>query len=207
MTQQPVWQNDFKRIIETNFSVSYSLPKLKTDLTFNYHLIDNFIYNDTTAGPKVFDSGLSILQFIVKNQIDIGRLHLQNTLYLQAASNNSVLRFPEFYTIHRLWLDFKLFKVMETQLGGEMRLNAPYFADNYQPLTSQFFLQDDYQVPLYPIMDVFLNFRIQQFRFFFVMENLWHFYQYPASDFHYTTYTYPIFDPQMRFGFRWLFLD
>jgi len=88
-------------------------------------------------------------------------------------------------------------------LGGEIRLNTPYRPDNFQPLTSQFFLQDT-QVPFYPIVDVFFNFRIQQFRFFIIGENLLHF---TTPAFHYNTYTYPIPDLQVRFGFRWLFLD
>jgi len=58
---------------------------------------------------------------------------------------------------------------------------------------------------IYPTIDVFFNFRIQQFRFFLIGENLWGLN--PIADFHYNTYTYPIPDFQMRFGFRWLFLD
>ncbi len=203
-TQNLVWENDFKKINETSLSASYAIPKLKIDLTANYHLIDNFIYNDTLARPQQFDGQLNILQLIAKNQIDVWRFHLQNTVYFQTTTNNNVIRFPEIYSIHRLYLDLKLFKVMESQLGGEIRLNTPYKVDNFQPLTAQFFQQET-EVGTYPVIDVFFNFRIQQFRFFIIGENLWDFN--PNGKFHYNTYTYPIPDFQLRFGFRWLFLD
>lgn len=203
-TQTPIWQNNFKKINETSLSAKYALPKLKIDLTANYHLIDNFIYNDTLARPTQFDGQLNILQLIARNQIDVWRFHLQNTVYFQTTTNNAVIRFPEIYSIHRLYLDLKLFKVMDSQLGGELRLNSPYKADNFQPLTAQFFQQET-TIDTYPVIDVFFNFRIQQFRFFLIAENLWDFN--PNADFHYNTYSYPIPDFQMRFGFRWLFLD
>ncbi|MEM6317472.1 MAG: putative porin [Bacteroidota bacterium] len=201
--QQNVWQNDFKKTSETNLSASYSIPKFKVNLTANYHLIGNFIYQDASANPVQADGILNILQLKAENQIDVGRFHLQNTVYLQQASSD-VIRFPEIYSIHRLYMDLRLFKVMKTQLGGEVRLNTPYLADNFQPLTGHFFQQNEQEVPLYPIADVFLNFRIQQFRFFLIIENL---YDYFTPNFHYTSYPYAIPDSQMRFGFRWLFLD
>ncbi len=204
VTAQKAWQNNFKKVFENSLSASYTIPKFKTDVTVNYHLIDNYIYNDQVALPQQLSGSLNIFQLILNNQIDVGRFHLQNSVYLQQATTPSdVIRFPEVYSIHRLYMDLKLFKVMKSQFGGEVRLNTPYQPDNFQPLTSQFFLQDT-EVPFYPIVDIFFNFRIQQFRFFIIGENLLY---YTTPKFHYNTYPYPIPDLQMRFGFRWLFLD
>jgi len=206
VTSQKVWLNDFKKVFENSLSASYAIPKLKTDLTVNYHLINNYIYNNKNAQPEQLSSGLNIFQLIVNNQIDLGRFHLQNSVYFQqATASEDVIRFPEIYSIHRLYMDLKLFKVMESQFGGVVRFNTPYQPDNFQPLTGQFFLQDT-EVPLYPIVDVFFNFRIQQFRFFIIGENLSH-RTTSIFDFQYNTYSYPIPDLQVRFGFRWLFLD
>ena len=203
-TQTTIWDNDFNQINETTLSAKYALPKLKIDLAAHYHFIDNFIYNDTLARPTQFDGKLNIFQLIAKNKIDVWRFHLQNTVYFQTNFDNDILRFPEIYSIHRLYLDLKLFKVMETELGGEVRLNSPYRPDNFQPLTAQFFQQET-EIELYPVIDLFFNFRIQQFRFFLVAENLWNLNR--QADFHFNTYSYAIPDFQARFGFRWLFLD
>jgi len=211
-TQTTVWDNNFtENIEEISLSAKYAIPKLKIDLSANYHLINNFIYNDTLSRPAFFDGELNILQLSAKNQIDVWRFHLQNTIYFQTeVNNNNIIRFPKIYSIHRLYLDLKLFKVMESQLGGEVRWNLPYQPDNFQPLTAQFFQQET-EVNTYPIIDVFFNFRIQQFRFFLVGENLWDLNRLARSNeqrgFHYNIYTYPIPDFQMRLGFRWLFLD
>lgn len=204
-TQTPIWVNNYAKINETSLSAKYAIPKLKIDLAANYHLIKNYIYYDTLASPIQFDGDLNILQLVAKNQIDVWRFHLQNTVYFQTElSDNNIIRFPKIYGINRLYMDLKLFKVMKSQLGGEVRWNMPYKPDNFQPLTAQFFQQET-EVGFYPIIDVFFNFRIQQFRFFIVGENLWHFN--PNAELHFNTYTYAIPDFQMRFGFRWLFLD
>jgi hypothetical protein len=203
ITHNTIWQNDFKKVFETNLSVNYYLEKLKIDLTGNYHLIDNFIYYNTEAKPAQATTGINIFQLKLSNQIDVGPLHLQNTVYFQKATQD-IIRFPSIYSIHRLYLDLKLFKVMITQVGADLRYNTSYKPDNFQPLTAQFFQQNDHEVGFYPTIDAFINFRIQQFRFFFIYENL---YDFVEKKFNYHTYPYPQFDPQARFGFRWLFLD
>ncbi|MEM1121666.1 MAG: putative porin [Bacteroidota bacterium] len=221
VTSNSVWQNDFNKTFENSLSISYAIPKLKIDLTANYHLIDNHLYFDTNAQPQQLTSGLNILQLKAQNQLDFWRFHLQNTVYFQTATQD-VIRFPQIYSIHRLYLDLKLFKVMESQFGGEIRVNTSWQPDSFSPLTGQFYLQDVFQrtaltesglvaietnsIPFYPWVDVFYNFRIQQFRFFLIVENVMHFLP-VYRNFHYTTYPYPVADLQARFGFRWLFLD
>ncbi len=234
VTQNNVWYNTFmdeddpdtfKKIFENTLSASYTIPKVNINLTANYHLIKNYIYFDTSAKPTQLQNDLNIFQLKVENQIDVWRFHLQNTVYFQTNFKDEVdaIRFPKIYSIHRLYLDLKLFKVMESQFGGEVRLNSPWRPDNFSPLTGQFYLQDNFQgfelnadqrispvegtnIPLYPFVDVFYNFRIKDFRFFLVAENVMHFVP-NFINFHYTTYPYPVADFQMRFGFRWLFLD
>jgi len=222
VTQNRVWQNDFSKTFENTLSGSYTIPKVNINLTANYHLIKNHIYFDNLAQPQQLDNDLNIFQLKVANQIDVWRFHLQNTVYFQSATGSDVIRFPQVYSIHRLYLDLKLFKVMESQFGGEIRVNTPWKPDNFSPLTGQFYLQDNFQravqtengvvvadsenIPFYPFVDVFYNFRIKDFRFFLVAENVMHFVP-VYKDFHYTTYPYPVADFQMRFGFRWLFLD
>ena len=84
-------------------------------LTANYHLIKNYIYNDSLAQATQFSGSLNIFQLIAKNQIDFGIFHLQNTVYFQQSTSNKI-RFPELYSIHRLYMDLKLFKVMKNAI-------------------------------------------------------------------------------------------
>jgi len=99
VTSQNAWQNDFNKVFENSLSASYTIPKLKTNVTANYHLIRNYIYYDNTARPKQDSSTLNIFQLILNNQIDVGRFHLQNTVYFQQATAD-VIRIPQIYSIH-----------------------------------------------------------------------------------------------------------
>src|SRR5690554_6249188 len=42
-----------------------------------------------------------------------------------------------------------------------------YYADAYMPATQQFYLQDDFNVFAYPVVDAFFNFRIKRTRVLF----------------------------------------
>ena len=93
---------------------------------------------------------------------------------------------------------------MDFQAGAQVRINAPYMANNYQPVTAQFFLQNESQRNFYPTIDAFINVQIKDFRFFINVQNIYDYFT-PAFDF--PVFSYPAFDSQVRFGFRWKFLD
>ena len=62
MTSQNAWQNNnLKKVFENSLAGSYAIPKLKTNITANYHLINNYIYFDKTARPQQDSSALNIL--------------------------------------------------------------------------------------------------------------------------------------------------
>ena len=203
VTQTPVWQNDFRKVFENSLSASYALPKLGLELTAYYHLIDNYIYYDTDARPTQLAGGLNILQLIARHRLDLGRFHFRNAVYIQQATSD-VLRFPNVYSIHQAYVDLRLFRNWLLEVGFDARLNTPFFADRFQPLTGQFYLQNEVETDFYPMVDAFINFRLSQFRFFLVVENL---YDYGTTDFFFPVYPYAAPDSNVRFGFRWLFLD
>jgi len=58
------------------------------------------------------------------------------------------------------------------QLGLEGRYRSDNFAEAYMPATQQFHLQDNFNVYAYPVVDVFLNFRINRTRVLFRYNHL-----------------------------------
>lgn len=199
-----VWKNDFSNTFENSFSASYTLPFLNLTLKGQYHLISNYIYYNELAQPQQATNEVSILQLSLSNHLRWKGFLLENNIYLQN-SNQAIIPLPTYYSIHRLSYQGKIFKkVMDFQAGAQVRINTPYFTNNFQPVTAQFFIQNQSQRAFYPTVDAFINIKIQDFRFFINVQNI---YDYFTPAFDYPIYSYPAFDSGVRFGFRWKFLD
>lgn len=205
VSQRPIWQQDLRKVIHSQIKATYTLPILNFSVTGGYHLVDNFIYYDTIATPTQTDNVLNVLQLSAQQQLQLWKFIFYNQIAFQATSQ-SFFRTPNWMSHHRLILEASLFrKALPFQLGLELRMNDPYFADYYQPLLGQFQLQDDQEINFYPALDVFLNLKIKTARIFVKAENLSDLFT--GNDFYYQTATYaqpPVF---IRFGFDWRFVN
>ena len=75
------------------------------------------------------------------------------------------LRIPKWYANTRFYFDSPLFdNNVVVQMGIDARYRSSYFADAYQPALQQFYLQDNFEVRAYPVLDLFLNFKINRTR-------------------------------------------
>lgn len=54
----------------------------------------------------------------------------------------------------------------DIETGIEVNWKSNYYADGYDPLTQQFFIQNNFGIYSYPIIELFFNFRIKTFRGF-----------------------------------------
>jgi putative beta-barrel porin len=204
ISEQLLWKNDFSKTIETSVSATYSLPKLRFSATGQYHLLNNLIYFDTLAFAKQISVPVNILQLIIKQDFKVWKIHLDNTIALQTATEE-VIRLPSFFSKHNLYFEGKVFKkIMLLRIGMDLRLVNSYYANYYQPLIGQFQLQDSQEVELYPAVDSYASFKIKNFRFFLRGENLTHF----LSDklyFQTAGYAQPYFT--LKFGISWQLLN
>ena len=173
ISQQEIWNNAFAKPIETSLMATYSLPKTKTTLHFQNHLINNFIYSDSLATPQQAQNVVNIIQFLVSQNFKIGSFHLDNTVGVQQVSNTDILRVPTFVSKHSMYFEGYVFKrAAFARLGVDVRYNTSYLGDNYQPATGQFYLQNNTMLNDIPLIDAFLSFKVQTFRAFIKVENL-----------------------------------
>ncbi len=207
VSQQPLWENKFDKTLETNLEISYGLPKIRFEVSGQYHLLNNYIYYDTLAFPQQTGIPISILQLIIIQNFKVGNIHLDNSIVLQSQSEDKI-RLPSFYSKHSLYFEGKIFKkVMLLRTGFDLRMSSDYFANYYQPLVGQFHLQDKEEVLFYPAVDVFLTFKVKSLRFFIKGENMTHliYNQYQQLFVQIPGYPQPFVN--LRLGLSWQFLN
>lgn len=200
LTQKPVWDNVFKKTLETSVTGTLAVPRLHFEGTVAYTLLNNFVYFDKTFKPQQANTPLSILQLILTENIKLGFFHLDNTVVVQKPTEK-YLRLPEFYTKNSLYTESKIFKkAMLARFGLDFRYNSSWFAPAYIPTLGQFFIQEEGKVKAYPALDVFMSFKVKSFRVFAKMDNV---VGNLSKDVYFQIYNYPVPDRRIWFGVRW----
>jgi hypothetical protein len=205
LTQQRIWQNDFKRTLETNIQAKYLIPILKVQATGAYHLINNYIYFDTLAMAQQTGVPISITQLILSRNLKLGVFHLNNTVAFQAASENFI-RLPGIYGKHSLYYDDTWFKEkLGIRIGFDLRYNDTFDGYYYNPATGRFQLEDRQTINFFPNVDFWLTIKITKFRGFLKYENLST--MLSNDQLYYTTAFQPSGRPFLRLGFSWKLLN
>ena len=198
------WKNDLK--MEQNMTVngSFIWPEHKFEIGANYAIINNFIYNDTLGVPTQTNNELLILSGYLDKDFNYRNLHFRTRILWQKASDEGLVHLPDFSAFISAYYKFVVSKVLFTQIGTDVRYNTAYYADDYDPSTGLFYLQDDVEVGNFPYIDVYANLRLKRTRFFFKMINI-------GTGFmdreYYTIPHYPMNRSTFRLGVSWAFYD
>lgn len=92
------------------------------------------------------------------------------------------------------------------ETGIDVHWKSSYKADAYDPVTQQFYLQNEFNVYSYPIIDLFLNFRIKNFSAFLKFSHCNEFWLSPAPGY-FVTPLYPGQKKAFDIGLNWSFFD
>ena len=198
------WDNDLKMEQRMTAQGSLLFPGRKLELSANYAVINNFIYNDTLGAPSQDNGQLLVLSAFADKDFNFKNLHFRTRLLWQKASNEEIIHLPDFSTFVSFYFKFVVSKVLFTQIGVDARYNTSYYADAYDPSTGLFYLQDDINLGNYPYLDAYVSLRLKRTRLFFKMINL-------GTEFldqpYFTVPHYPMNRRTFRFGVNWAFYD
>jgi len=198
------WKEDLKMEQRMTVQGSLKFPSRKLELTGNYAIINNFIYNDTLGIPSQYGGQLLVLSAYADKDFNFRNFHFRTRLLWQKASNESVLHLPDFSAFVSGYYKFVISKVMFTQLGFDVRYNTRYYADAYHPATGFFYLQNEEKYGNFPYIDAYASLRLKRTRVFFKMMNL-------GSEFIQQEYMtipgYPMNRMTFRMGVAWAFYD
>lgn len=173
VSQQEIWNNLLQKTLRSTIRVTYRNEALKFAVTGAYHLVDNLVYFDTLAQARQRDGTISVGQLMIEKDFQLGKLHLDNTVALQVSSADEVLRLPGIFAKHSLYFKDRWFNdVLDTRVGLDLRYTTAYFADTFNPLVGSFHLQNQQEIKLRPLVDVYLSLRVSKFRAYVKFENL-----------------------------------
>lgn len=187
-----------------SISPGVALTRLKNYVYFKY---GDFNQEQTvlpvqSSGNQIFASPELRFDFRIGNHI---ALHTRSiyTTFLQ--NDDEAIRIPPLFINAQIAYNNIFFRGnLDMHSGFDVHWQSGYTADSYDLVTQQYYRQDQFTVPDFPIIDVFVNAKIRRSRVFFKYNNV---IQLFTKSGYLATPDYPgqrnIFD----FGFDWSFYD
>ncbi|NOR28910.1 MAG: hypothetical protein GQ540_10340 [Lutibacter sp.] len=196
------WQTNF-----INEKISIIGAEFKSEKWGNfkasYHLIDDYTYFNESSKPVQASETLNYLKVKASKAIRYKKFTLDNTImYQNVSKGEAFFRVPELVTRNTLYYSSYVFKgkPMYLQTGVTFKYFTSHKANAYNPLLSEFVLQNSTEIGDFPVFDFFANAQIRRTRIFLKVENL-------NASFtgrnYYSAPNYPYRDLTVRFGLVW----
>ena len=206
------WSNNFEnqKINNIKFIANTQWANATLQLsTFDNHLY--FIDTDNTADvliatPQQYKETINYISLKVSKEFKFRKWALDNTvLYQKVDQDDDIINLPQFVTRNTLYYSDHLFKkALFLQTGLTFSYFSDYYADDYNGLISDFYVQTQKKIGGFPMIDFFINAKIRNTRIYLKAE---HFNSsFTGNDF-YSAPNYPYRDFIVRFGLVWNFFS
>ena len=203
------WQNEFNDEQTNSFYLSLNSSKW-LNASAQITSINNYSYFAATDGieqtkPMQSSETVNYLKIKISKEFKFGKFALDNSfIYQNVSSGMDVFRVPDFITRNSFYFQDHIFKgdALHLQTGITFTYFSKYYMNAYNPLLSEFYLQNEAEYGGFPLFDFFINAEIRRTRFYLLFEHI---------NSHYTGYnyysapTYPYRDFIVRFGLVWNF--
>lgn len=202
------WQTDFQNVKTQELKFELKSKKL-LDASVSYTGIDDYTFfalnADSLPKPQQADVRVDYLKIKAEKTFKYGNIALTNTvLYQKVVSGEGVLNVPQLITRNSLYYEDNWFKrALFIQTGVTFKYFTEYNMNGYDPVLSEFYVQNDQELGSFPLLDIFFNAKVRQTRIFFKWENFGQLFQ--STNNHFSAPNVPYRDAVIRFGLVWDF--
>lgn len=206
------WFNDFKN--EKINNIEAAAHTQWGNISMQFATLNDFLYFSNDAlleeqilvTPKQYGKTINYFSVKASKEFKFWKLALDNTvLYQKVDQQDNILNVPQVVTRNTFYFSDYLFKkAMFLQTGFTLNYFTKYYANDYNPLIGEFYVQNDTEIGNFPMIDFFVNARIRQTRIFLKAE---HFNSAMTGYNFYSAPNYPYRDFIIRFGLVWNFFQ
>lgn len=167
------WNKNLTNVFTNQIQASapIKVKDLLIEPSIHYSLTKNHIYFDSSSVAQQESSPISVYRAGVNLSWRKGKFSTSHMAYLTTTSGPDLIRMPKVQTLSKVGFDFVYSKVMYVQVGIDAHYRSAYYADLYQPLSNQFYLNNKFKVNGYVQLDAFADVRINRVRVFVQLKN------------------------------------
>ena len=204
------WENNFNSSFVNNLNAKINLENrfITFSPSINLYTIKNHIYfvgdNHLQA-----DQVISFNQFIVDLKLKLlkNKINFDNKFTYNISSNSArgILNFPRQTLYSKLYYNGIWFNnTIPVQLGTIISYRSEFYGDAYDPITQNFYVQNEFMLERYLRFDLFFTMQVNNLRIFLKMN---HFNQFDSFDGYFVTPYYPAQKKVLDLGVRWYFFN
>ena len=203
------WDNSFGSTFSFelygNLKYAYKFIRIKPGVSFT--TIDNYIYFNQDVVPEQTNRPANISTLKLDLELDLPKhFHFTSSSRVTSVGGDAanVFRIPEFFSTGGLYYDnFWFNDYMQVRIGIDLYYRTAHFANAYDPLSQQFFLQDDFELKSYLMADAYLSAKVNNMMIFLKMNHI----NQVSGDGYFITPYYPGLQRLFDIGFKWRFFD
>jgi len=206
------WGNNFENEKITN--IKFRAETQWATASMQISTIQNHLYFENTSAeertllvkPFQYAGTINYLSVKVSKEFKFRKWALDNTiLYQKTDQDDDILNVPQIVTRNTLYYSDHLFKkALFLQTGVTFSYFTKYFANGYNPLISDFYVQNEQKIGDFPMLDFFINAKVRNTRIYLKAE---HFNSGFTGNTFYSAPDYPYRDFIVRFGLVWNFFS
>lgn len=203
------WTNNFSDVLSNTISgsVFYTFPFVRLEPKVEISTVDNYVYFGTDKLPVQNSAVAVVNNYSLKADFRLGKnFKLENHVIFNNVSGDGAdaIRSPDWNYFGRWYYDNIIFNnYMEMQLGLDVRWQSAYFANDYDPITQQFFIQNSFEIPSYWTSDLFFVMKAQKLTISIKLKYL----NQQKEQGYFATPLYPATRRMIDLGLRWHFYD
>ena len=220
------WDNDaLSKVLRTRVEGKLSFKKLGTTLRAGVENIKNYTYLANTSVPVLnsqqeivsyknnanvaqYSGNIQVFTAMLQQKFKVGIFHLDGEVAYQKSSEQEILPLPSLSAYGNLYIKTALAKkVLQLELGADVRYFTKYHAPDYSPVIGQFYLQnpnDKISIGGCPIVNVYANLHLKRTRFYVMMYNV---NQTSGNSRYFLAPHYPVNPRMIKAGLSWNFFD
>lgn len=206
------WSNDFNNEKINNIYVKAKTKFINAALQVS-SLKDKLYFGENTStsnqllvAPKQYGKSIQYLSAKVEKEFTYRKFALDNTVLFQTTQqDDAILNVPKFVVRNTIYFSDDIFKkAMFIQTGITLNYFSSYYANHYNPVIGEFYIQNTKKIGDFPMLDLFINARVRQTRIYLKAE---HFNSVFSGNKYYSAPNYPYRDYLIRFGLVWNFFQ
>jgi len=205
------WFNDFGAVQSDNFKAMFKIPLKKIAIRpfLNLTMIKDYIYFNENKMPSQASGFAQLYSPGIDIDFQFGKyLYWDNqaiyTFKTGEEEARDVFRIPPIFVNSSIYYSRFMFnQKLLMSIGVNAHYQSNYFADGYDPITQQFYLQNDFEIPSYFIADAFVNLKIRTVRLFLKYAYI----NQKAGKGYFATPYYPGQPKGLDLGLSWMFYD
>ena len=190
---------EFDKIFEMKVGLISVKKHIQFEKTFD-GLPDSSEYS---ISPVQHNENLDVFKIQLDRETNFGKFSVDTRFLFQKSLSNEIIHIPQIVSRNTIYYTTYMFrKALFLQTGFGVKYFSKFYMNGYDPLLSELYVQNEKKIGDFPIIDFFINAKIQQTRLYFKFE---HFNSSFTGYNYYSAPNYPYRDFTFRFGLVWNF--